>query len=97
MVQGATDARARPGKNADTTFGLFKKQEGQLGMGNKVVRLGANAKTLLVDDTEYKLTSGQWKINDYQVYKSLVEQTKFNHSRKGRALLDHTLRGNGSI
>ena len=55
-------------KNADTTFG----------MGNKVV-----------DDTQYKLTprllvlitnihprDGQWKANDYQVYKSLVAQTK---------------------
>ena len=27
-------------------------------MGNKVVLLGANGKTLLVDDTEYKLTPG---------------------------------------
>ena len=54
-------------------------------MGNKVVRLSANGKTLLVDDTEYKLTPGlfvlitnkhlrvgQWKTNDYLVYKSLV-------------------------
>ena len=27
-------------------------------MGNKVVRLSANGKALLVDDTEYKLTTG---------------------------------------
>ena len=58
-------------------------------MGNKVVRLSANANTLIVDDTKYKLTpgllklitykhprAGQWKTNDYQVYKSLVAQAK---------------------
>ena len=58
-------------------------------MGNKVVRLNVNGKTLLVDDTEYKLTprllvlitnkhpqAGQWKTNDYQVYKWLAAQTK---------------------
>ena len=38
-VQRATDVRPRPDKNADTTFGIFQKQDGQLGMGNKVVRL----------------------------------------------------------
>ena len=62
---------------------------------NKVVRLSANAKNLLVDDTEYKFTpglldlelitnkhprAGQWKTNDYQVYKSLVEHTKVKSS-----------------
>ena len=75
-------------KNTDTTFGLFQKQDGQLGMGNKVVLLGANGKALIGDDTEHKLTpglfvvitnkhprAGQWKTNDYKVYKSLVAQT----------------------
>ena len=57
-AQRATDARLRSDKNTDTTFGLFQKQDGQLGMGDKVVRLGGNAKTLIVDDTEYKLTPG---------------------------------------
>ena len=33
-------------KNTDTT----------VGMGNKVARLSASAKTLIVDDTVYKLT-----------------------------------------
>ena len=58
-------------------------------MGNKVVHFGAYAKTLLVDDTEYKLTPGllvlitnkhprpdQWKTDDYKGYKSLVVRTK---------------------
>ena len=33
----ATDARPRLDKSSDTTFGLFQKQDGRLGMGNKVV------------------------------------------------------------
>ena len=53
----------------------------QLGMGNKVLRLSANGKVLLIDDTDYKLTSGlfvlitnkhpraaQRQTNDYHVY-----------------------------
>ena len=56
-------------------------------MGSKAVQL--NGKTLIVDDTEYKLTTGlralialkyprtsQWNSNDYRAYKSLVAQTK---------------------
>ena len=76
-------------RNTDTTFGIHRRPDGQLGIGNKVVRLGANGKTLSVDDTKYKLTPGlfvlitkkhtrasQWNSNDYQVYKSLIAQTK---------------------
>ena len=50
------DARLPLNKNTDTTFGVYQRQDGQLGMGNKVVRLDANGKTILVDATEYKLT-----------------------------------------
>ena len=32
-------------KNTDITFGLHGKQDGQLGMGNKVIRLDVNRKT----------------------------------------------------
>ena len=31
----ATDARPRLNKDADTTFGVYKRQDGQLSMGNK--------------------------------------------------------------
>ena len=54
-------------------------------MRNKLVRLDVSRKTLTVDYTEYKLTpgllvlvrkkhprAGQWKLNDYQAYKSHV-------------------------
>ena len=47
-AQRATDARAPPNKNADTTFGLYKKQDGELSMGNKVVRLDVNENTLTI-------------------------------------------------
>ena len=76
-------------RNTDTTFGIHRRQDGQLGIGNKVIRLDANGKTLSVDDTGHKITpglfvlitkkhplTGQWNSNDYQVYKSLVAQTK---------------------
>ena len=36
-AQRATDARSRPDTNVDTTFGLYRKQDGQLSMGNKAV------------------------------------------------------------
>ena len=76
-------------KNTDTAFGVYKKQDGQLRMGNKEVQLDANGKTLIVDDTEYKLTpgflaliinkhprAGHWNSNDYKAYKSLAVQTE---------------------
>ena len=87
----------RDQKNTDTTFGIHKRQDAQLGMGSKVVQLDGNKKILTVDDTEYKLTSGlqvlitnkhpqpdQWKPNDYQVYKLLVAQSRV------RAFLNRT-------
>ena len=46
------DARPQPNENTDTTFGNQKRQDGQLGMGSKVVRLDGNIKILTVDDTE---------------------------------------------
>ena len=86
-AQGATDARPPLNKNADNTFGIYKKRGGQLGMGNKVTHV--NGRILSVDDTEYKLTPGlfaviaekhprptQYNSNDYKAYKSLVAQTK---------------------
>ena len=54
----APDARPRSDKNVDNTFGFFKKQDGQLGMRNKILQLDGNGKPLLVDDTKYKLTPG---------------------------------------
>ena len=52
------DARPPPRKHVDTTFGLYRKQDGQLSMGNKAVRHDVNGKTLTMDDTEYKITPG---------------------------------------
>ena len=88
-AQRAIDAIPPLNTNTDTTFDLYRKQDGQLSMGNKVVRLDVNGKTLTVDDTEYKLAPGllvlitnkhprptQYNSNDNNVYKSLVAQTK---------------------
>ena len=74
-------------KNTNTTFGVYKRQDGQLSMGNKVVRLDGNAIT--IDGIEYKLTLGlleliknkhprprQYNSKDYITYKSLVAQIK---------------------
>ena len=38
-AQRATDAKPPLNRNIDATFGIHKRQNGQLGMGNKVVRL----------------------------------------------------------
>ena len=53
------DARPPLSKNNDNTIGIHRRQDGQLGMGNKVVRFDGNGKTLTVDDTEYKITPGR--------------------------------------
>ena len=55
-VTAQCDADARLNKGIDTTFGVFQRRDGQLVMGNKLVHI--DGKTLLVDDTEYKLTPG---------------------------------------
>ena len=83
----ATVAKPQPSNNIDTTFGIYRRQDGQLGMGSKVVQV--DGEILTVDDTEYNLAPGlrvlvsskhlrpgQWKTDDYQVYKSPVAQTK---------------------
>ena len=75
-------------ENNEITFGLHRKQDGQLSMGNNGVRFDASRKTLSVDDTEYKLTPRllvlitqkhprptQYNNNDYKIYSSLVAQT----------------------
>ena len=112
VAQGATDApsRPQPNKNPEFPFGIYRKRDGQLGMGSKVVRIDVNRKTSTVDDTEYKLTlgllvlisqkhprGGQWNSNDYQVLNRSMHRPRLNHSRIGQALLDHTLRGNGIL
>ena len=79
----------QPGKNVDTTFGIYRKGDGELVMGNKIVEIDDNKKTVTVDGREYDLTPGlkalimqkhplisHWPSSDYQVYKSLSAQTK---------------------
>ena len=56
------DAKPQPSKNVVTTFSVYRRQDGQLDMRNKVVQFNGNKRTLTADDTEYKLTPGKvWK------------------------------------
>ena len=38
-------------KSADTTFGIYMREDGQLAMRNKIVEVNRNKNTLSVDDT----------------------------------------------
>ena len=89
-IDGALNRTApQPGKNVDTTFGIYMRGVGELVMGNKIVEIDENKKILNVDDTGYDLTPGlralimqkhsrlsQWPSSDYQAYKSLCAHTK---------------------
>ena len=45
-------------KNVDTTFGIFRRQDGQLQMGSEIVKISENGTILDVDGVEYDLTPG---------------------------------------
>ena len=75
-------------KNVDTTFGILRRQDGQLQMGSEIVKISENGTILNVDGVEYGLTPGlhtwivqkqpltnQWTSGDYQAYKYLSIQT----------------------
>ena len=102
MDQRATDARPQPDKYVDTT--LYRKQDGQLGMGNKAVRLDVNGKTLAIDDIEYKITPGLEMLIVLKIHylhnfivvmikhiNRSLHRPRLNHSRIGQVLLDHIL------
>ena len=76
-------------KNVDTTFGIFRRQDGQLQMGSEIVKISENGTILNVDSVEYDLTPGihtlivqkhprsnQWTSGDSQAYKYISIQTK---------------------
>ena len=77
------------GKNVDTTFGIYRRKDGQLQMGNKIVEIDEHDKVLIVDGTTYDFTPvlwafitqkhpqvSQWSSHDYRTYKALSAQTK---------------------
>ena len=83
-------------KNVDATFGIYRRQDGQLQMGSEIV--GVNENTLTVGDRGYDLTPGlhtlivqkhprpnQWTSGDYQAYKYLAAQTKVTSRPNPRA------------
>ena len=89
-IVGALNRSApQSSKIVDNTFGIYIRGDGKLVMGNKIVEIDENKKILTVDGREYDLTPGvrpiitkkhpqpsQWSFSDYQVYKSLCQQTK---------------------
>ena len=98
-------AALQPGKNLDTTFGIYRRKDGQLQMGNKIGEIDEHERRLLIiDGTKYDFTPGlwafitqkhpqvsQWSSQDYRTYKSLSAQTKVkSHSNP----LDRVLHGN---
>ena len=61
-------AAPQPSKNVDTTFGIYRRKDGQLQMGSEII--GVNENALTVGDTEYDLTHGLWAFimqKHYQV------------------------------
>ena len=86
-------ARPRPYKQTDRTFGFYKRKEGHLGMGDKVVGLGGRREILYVEDGMYDLTDGlntlithrrplrkEYIDHDYKTYRALVVQTNVRKS-----------------
>ena len=82
-------AALQPGKNLDTTFGIYRRKDGQLQMGSEIVEIDENERFLIVDGRKYDFTPGlwvfimqkhpqvsQWPSHEYRTYKSLSAQTK---------------------
>ena len=46
-------ATLQPSKNLDTTFGIYRRKDGQLQIGNKIVKVDEHDKFLIVDGTRY--------------------------------------------
>ena len=76
-------ATLQHGKNLDTTFGIYRRKDGQLQIGNKIVEVDEHDKFLIVDGTRYDFTPGlwafitqkhpqvsQWSSHDYRTYNS---------------------------
>ena len=84
-------AARQPGKNLDTTFGIYRRKDGQLQMGSEIVEIDENERTSTVDGRMYDFTPGLWAFitqkhplvsqwpSDYRTYKSLSAQTKVKY------------------
>ena len=107
-----TDAEptSKQKKSSDFTFGIYRRQDGQLSMGNKVVQIDGNGKVLLVDGKKYKFTPGltafiglkrprpiQWNSSVYKASKELVAQTKVKSFPNMAGTARPHVHGNGNI
>ena len=77
-----------PSQDKDITFGIYRRGDGELVMGKKLVQIDENKKTLTVNGTVYDLTSDLY---------ALIMLQHIEYSRIRQVLLDHTLHGNISI
>ena len=53
-------AALQPGKNLDTTFGIYRRKDGQPQMRNKIVEIDEHDKFLIVGGRKYDFTPGLW-------------------------------------
>ena len=81
-----------PGKNLDTTFGIYRRKYGQLQMGSEIVEIDENERFLSVDGRNYDFTPGHWAFitqkhpqvsRDYRTYKSLSAHVKSHPNSRG--------------
>ena len=53
-------AALQPGKYLDTTLGIYRRKDGQLQMGDKIVEIDEHDKFLIVDGIKSDFTPGLW-------------------------------------
>ena len=75
------DARPLSSKTSDTTFGIYRRPDGKLGMGNRVVQISDDKSPLLVPGLIEMIVkknpqADKWNSSDLRIYKELVMQTK---------------------
>ena len=75
------DVRPLSSKTSDTTFGIYRKPDGKLGMGNRVVQISDDKSPLLVPGLIEMIVkkhpqADKWNSSDLRIYKELVMQTK---------------------
>ena len=97
-------------KNFDTTFGIFRRQDGQLQMGGEIFKISENGTILDVDGVEYDLTPGlhtlivqkhprpnQWTSAITKHINIYLYRPRLDLTRIPDVSPDHALHGNISI
>ena len=102
-------AALQPGKKVDTTFGIYRRKDGQLQMGSEIVETDENEMVLTVDGREYDFTPGLWafimqkhpQVSDLVVIikhmNLFLHRPRLNLTRIQEVPLDRVIHGNISI